>query len=84
MSRLRLLLSLTTPDQCCYRKQRKGRAADARALSSQSPRFREDRDLEGAAAGAFEHASLVPYRFTDVDSLQSDFWAEVKKCRRGK
>ena len=26
----------------------------------------------------------VPYRFTDVDSLQSDFWAEVKKRRRGK
>jgi len=26
----------------------------------------------------------VPYPFTDVDSLQSDFWAEVKKRRRGK
>ncbi len=26
----------------------------------------------------------LPYRFTDVDSLQSDFWAELKKRRRGK
>jgi hypothetical protein len=108
---LDLLLPLTTPNRCCYCKQREGRAADARALSSQSPRLRGDRDLEGAAVGAFEHTSAyvanqrcvlrfdneagkgdhkhvdereVPYRFTDVDSLQSDFWAEVKNRRRGK
>ena len=39
-------------------------------------------------AGKGDHKHVgereVPYRFTDVDSLQSDFWAEVKKRRRGK
>jgi hypothetical protein len=113
---LDLLLPLTTPNRCCYCKQREGRAADARALSSQSARLRGDRDLEGAAggrssthpykyrlayianqrcvlrfdneAGKGDHKHVgereIPYRFTDVDSLQSDFWAEVKNRRRGK
>ena len=39
------------------------------------------------AAGKGDHKHVgereVPYRFTDVDSLQSDFWADVKKRRRG-
>jgi len=39
-------------------------------------------------AGKGDHKHVgereVPYRFTDVDSLQSDFWTEVKKRRRGK
>jgi hypothetical protein len=39
-------------------------------------------------AGKGDHKHVgereVPYRFTDVDSLQSDFWSEVKKRRRGK
>src|SRR5207253_4291507 len=41
-----------------------------RFLSSQSPRVRGDRDLEGAAAGAFEHASLqVPPRLHRQSAL---------------
>lgn len=39
-------------------------------------------------AGKGDHKHVgereVPYRFTDVDALQSDFWAEVKNRRRGK
>ncbi|MGH8140264.1 MAG: toxin-antitoxin system TumE family protein [Steroidobacteraceae bacterium] len=39
-------------------------------------------------AGKGDHKHLgeieVPYRFTDLDALQADFWAEVKRRRRGK
>jgi Family of unknown function (DUF6516) len=39
-------------------------------------------------AGKGDHKHLgeieAPYRFTDLDTLQADFWAEVKKRRRGK
>ncbi len=38
-----------------------------------------------AGKGDHKHADEieVPYRFTDLTTLQSDFWASVKRRRRG-